>query len=313
VDNLCHTLVGAALAEAGLKRRSPRAYATLLIGANLPDLDAVAMLTGNALGFRRGATHGLPALVLLPLVLSGLIVLWDRWRPGRDGPVVPTRLLGVAAVAIATHPFLDWLNTYGMRWLMPLDGRWFYGDTLFIVDPWLWLMLGGGVLLARLRRRVGAARMALAFSVAYIAGMLGLTEIGRGVAARDLGLESPGPRTLMVGPLFLHAYRREVLVDAGDRYRFGEIEWLPVPRLRMTGREQMKSEAGLQLGDLELDRPARAFLDWARFPYLAHQGDRVRIDDARYARGGPSWAGIVVRRRQRSALAAPPRPVPGSP
>ena len=25
---------------------------------------------------------------------------------------------------------------------MPFDDRWFYGDALFIVDPWLWLVLG---------------------------------------------------------------------------------------------------------------------------------------------------------------------------
>ena len=298
MDNLCHTLVGAALAEAGLKRRSPRAYATLLIGANLPDLDAVAMFTGNALGFRRGITHGLPALLVLPLVLTGVMVLWDRWRPGRDGPVTPARLLGVAALAIATHPFLDWLNTYGMRWLMPLDGQWCYGDALFIVDPWLWMMLGVGVLVTRLRGRVGAARMTLAMSVLYIMGMLGLTRAGKAVAARDLGLAGPGPRTLMVGPVFLQAWRREVVVDAGDRYRFGEIEWLPSPRLRMTEQGQMKTEEGLRLDDLELDRRARAFLDWARFPYLVQEGDQVRIDDARYARGGPSWAGVVVRRRR---------------
>ena len=37
---------------------------------------------------------------------------------------------------------LDWLNTYGVRLLMPFDGRWFYGDALFIVDPWVWLLLG---------------------------------------------------------------------------------------------------------------------------------------------------------------------------
>ena len=31
---------------------------------------------------------------------------------------------------------------------MPFSDRWFYGDTLFIVDPWLWLILGGAVMLA---------------------------------------------------------------------------------------------------------------------------------------------------------------------
>jgi inner membrane protein len=39
-----------------------------------------------------------------------------------------------------------------MRWLMPFDGRWSYGDVLFIVDPWFWLILGGAVFLNRSRR-----------------------------------------------------------------------------------------------------------------------------------------------------------------
>jgi inner membrane protein len=59
---------------------------------------------------------------------------------------------------VLTHPALDWLNNYGMRWLMPFDGRWFYGDALFIVDPWVWLVLGGVVFL-------GASRSATALSL----------------------------------------------------------------------------------------------------------------------------------------------------
>ena len=72
----------------------------------------------------------------------------DR-APARAGP-----LLGLAALAVITHPMLDWLNNYGMRWLMPFDGRWSYGDALFIVDPWVWLALGG-VLFLRYSREHG--------------------------------------------------------------------------------------------------------------------------------------------------------------
>ena len=42
MDNLCHTVAGAVLAEAGLRRRTPLALPTLLLGANLPDLNALA-------------------------------------------------------------------------------------------------------------------------------------------------------------------------------------------------------------------------------------------------------------------------------
>src|SRR6185295_12562249 len=79
MDNLCHSLVGAALAEAGLKKRTALATATLVIGANLPDVDVFAHFVGSdfALGFRRGWTHGILALVLWPFILTGIMLGWD--------------------------------------------------------------------------------------------------------------------------------------------------------------------------------------------------------------------------------------------
>ena len=50
MDNLCHTLVGAALAQSGLKRRSPLGTVTLLIGANLPDVDVISLAWGSTSG-----------------------------------------------------------------------------------------------------------------------------------------------------------------------------------------------------------------------------------------------------------------------
>ena len=305
MDNLCHTLVGAALAESGLKRRTKFGYATLLLGANLPDIDGFAMFTGYGLGFRRGLTHGLPALVILPLLLTAAVVWWGR-TVGRANiePVRPRQMLLLAGIATLTHPVLDWLNTYGMRWLMPFSGRWFYGDSLFIVDPWLLLMLGGGVLMAKRYSRHGRAdagrpaAVGLALCSAYIVGMLGLTAVGRWVAARDLGLVRPGARQLMVGPVFLRSYRREVIVDAGDRYRFGEIEWLPRPVLRMRPQEIPKGLSPAEVARLGLDARGHRFLDWSRFPFCVVEGDQVGINDARYSRGGASWAMVTVRREQ---------------
>src|SRR6188474_2610265 len=82
MDPLAHTLLGATLAESGLKRRSRYATATLLIGANLPDIDAVANFWGAdaALHSRRGVTHGVLAMVALPLMLAAVVWLWHRWR-----------------------------------------------------------------------------------------------------------------------------------------------------------------------------------------------------------------------------------------
>jgi inner membrane protein len=156
MDPLAHTLLGATLAESGLKRRSRYATATLLIGANLPDIDAVANFWGAdaALHARRGVTHGVLAMAALPLMLAAAVWLWHRWRGSRaafiDAPRFrPRAIVALAYLGVISHPALDWLNTYGVRLLMPFDGRWFYGDTLFIIDPWFWLLAAAGVVLAR--------------------------------------------------------------------------------------------------------------------------------------------------------------------
>ncbi len=162
MDPLAHTLLGATLAEAGLKKTTRYATAVLLIGVNLPDIDGVAQLWGSdiSLLLRRGWTHGLLALLILPLLLTAVVWAWHRWRsrPRSDAPAFrPRRVLLLACLAVWSHPLLDWLNTYGVRLLMPFDDRWFYGDTLFIIDPWFWLLASAAVVLARSEGRSACA------------------------------------------------------------------------------------------------------------------------------------------------------------
>ena len=79
MDNVCHTLVGAAMAEAGLKKYSAHATATLMIAANIPDLDVLVFATGTpAIEFRRGWTHGLVGQALLPIGVTLAFMLWAR-------------------------------------------------------------------------------------------------------------------------------------------------------------------------------------------------------------------------------------------
>jgi inner membrane protein len=214
VDNLAHGLLGAALAETGLKRATPLATATLVIGANLPDIDAVTVALGSdaALLHRRGWTHGVLAMAILPFALTGAMLLWDRLvrrrrgkEPARAGP-----LLALSFLSVLSHPLLDLLNTYGVRLLMPFDGRWFYGDTLFIVDPWLWLVMAAAVVLARGRGRLGAAAwivlgaaasaLVLGFgAVPFAAKAVWLGGVGVIVALRLAGLSPRAVGRLATG------------------------------------------------------------------------------------------------------------------
>jgi inner membrane protein len=131
-----------------------------LIGANAPDID-VATAFGELFeqfAFRRGWTHGVLAIAVLPLIIAALVLVWDRLVRRRTSPLAPPAragpILGLAALAVLTHPTLDWLNNYGLRWLMPFDDRWFYGDAVFIIDPWIWLGFGGVTFLAHSHKKL---------------------------------------------------------------------------------------------------------------------------------------------------------------
>ena len=296
MDNICHTLVGGALARTGFDKRTPLATATMMIGANFPDIDVIAVPLGTDIGFRRGITHGIPAHIILPFVLTGIMLAWDRWvRRRKDpslAPVVPREILLLSAISIATHPFLDWCNSYGMRWLMPMRNEWFYGDSLFIVDLWLWIALFIGYFLAGRWRSPNPARLAVGLSAVYIALMMVGTLIVR--SRVQSGVDR---RTLMVAPIALNPFARQVVRVDGDVYRTGNwsigrgIEWndtIPINR-----GDPAVSEA---LRDPEI----QPFMHWSRFPFFIvnrYPDGRtaVEIADARYTdRYGGGWASRTV-------------------
>src|SRR5687768_16551899 len=147
MDNVTHTLCGLALARMGGDGLGALATPTLVIAARLPDIDIVGWSWGGQpwyLCHHRGLTHAVVGLIALAVLLAGFMTAHGlRLRePPRFG-----RLLAAASLGLASHLLLDGLNTYGIRPWLPWNERWYYGDTAFIVDPWLWLIFGGAALL----------------------------------------------------------------------------------------------------------------------------------------------------------------------
>lgn len=313
MDNLAHTLAGAALGQAGLRKKSGLGMATLMIAANLPDIDAVTMFFDRgSLFFRRGWTHGPIALVVLPILLTGAMIAFDRWqarrgtRPPARLPVDPKWLLALAFIGVVSHPVLDFLNTYGIRCLMPFSERWFYGDALFIIDLWMWGALGIGIWLSRRRERwtgVAHPRPAIValVLVATYAGAMGLAghwvERYAARAVEQAGLGTPV--TVVASPVPVDPFRRNVVFSLGDRYGFAAFAWAPGPRLQLDP----------ELVPTNMDDPAipRAaahdqriadFLYWSRLPFAevrdGPEGRDVTIGDARYNRR-PGEGRFIVR------------------
>jgi inner membrane protein len=336
MDPVTHTLVGASLAESGLKRKTALGMATLLIAANLPDIDVLSQLWGNetALWFRRGVTHGVLAVAILPPVLTGVMLLWDRvvrHRGGRKpaGRAVGWQILLLSYVGVASHPLLDSLNVYGMRWLMPFSGKWFYGDTLFIVDPWVWAVLIIGIVMARKRgagsRERGADHpsqpsagagsreqgadgqpsksnwpvLALVTTAVYVVLMAVSNVAGRTVVARSFAEEGVEVQRMMVAPVPLNPFVRRVVIEDPEVYRFGTLRWLA--RRKFTAEsETVDRHPGDPAVAAALREPrARKFMSWARFPYFevddSGEGTTVHIGDARYTFDPHgSWAATTV-------------------
>jgi inner membrane protein len=153
LDNVTHTLLGALLAEA-VVAAVPRdgqaakphfrtlALVTSIAANNLPDFDFVyRRVTAGKLGYllhHRGHTHTVPGALALGALTLLVVFGWTRSR----NVMLPARgwvaLWALALAGPLLHIALDYGNNYGVHPFWPIDNRWYYGDTIFIVEPLLW-------------------------------------------------------------------------------------------------------------------------------------------------------------------------------
>jgi inner membrane protein len=318
MDNLCHTLAGAALADAGLKRYTSRGMATLVIASNLPDIDVLVFATDTLpMSFRRGWTHGVLAMAVLPAAFAGVMYLLDRGRRRAPSAALATPngssasraslrgLLILSYVATWLHVFMDFLNSYGVRLLMPFSERWFYGDALYIVDPILYVVFASAIVIGRRQARRGGnpyyvPRLGVTIAAVYMLGMLGSNFWARSVVREGLTRAGqPADTRFMVTPVIVNPFRREVLIDVGGRYEKGFVWFEPAPHFRPAGY-------GVDVNaDHPLARKAaatgvgRGYLRWSRFPFFVVQRvspPRIQLNDYRYAgpRGRDTWLAATV-------------------
>ncbi|MEM7688311.1 MAG: metal-dependent hydrolase [Pseudomonadota bacterium] len=302
MDNLTHSLAGAALAQTGLKKKTGLGLPALVIGANLPDVDAACFfwLEGTEhLGFRRGITHGPPAWVLLPVVLAALLWWFDRWqdkrgkRPEGRLPVSFKWLYILSFIGTLSHPAMDWFNVYGIRLLEPFSSRWFYGNVLFIIDAWLIAILGIGVSWSARQEKRGhawkrPAWITLAMATVYIGANWMITQA---YEVRDSDVAVPG-RVVIASPPPLFSWQREMItgqngrytiVDAGsdhDGDEHGPDGHTHGPQaIQRVGECQLEPAFAAREGNSQLD----AFLFWSRTPFAQRAEDgSIVLYDARF-------------------------------
>ena len=197
----------------------------------------------------------------------------------------------VSAVGILTHPLLDLMNTYGVRLLAPFSWRWFHADTLFIIDPFVLLVLIVGLVATRKAGSI-AARFALGAALCYLVMMFAMTSIAEWwVRDGALALLGKEPRRVLAAPVPLHPFERQIIVESDSAYFNGRVRFLP-PRVSLY-RDAIPRSEELR-ASVQHDPRARAFLRWSQFPVFTKSGDIILLADARYGGPNTSWARMEV-------------------
>ena len=293
-------MAGWVLGQAGLKQKTRKGLAALILAANMPDID---VFFGNApwdpLAIHRGFTHGLVGGVLvLPPVLAGLLWLLDRWQI-RRGTTFKSGLamhfgwlVALCYLGALTHPLLDLQTTYSVQLLSPFSGRWYHSDSLFIIDVWLWILLAFSIGISRQREQQGRPwrrlpQTAIAIALAYIGGNLLISQ--RADAAVRQWAGSRPVDALFASPPPVLFWQRDLVWREGACYRRASFNPVGGGMNRVGPCEptNMDDPAVRQL--IASNKSFRKFLKWSILPQADVQRGRcevrIAIGDARYGSG----------------------------
>ncbi len=301
MDNLTHTLVGVALARAGLGRRLPRASLVLALAANGPDIDAIAWAFGSLahLRYHRGLTH---SLVGVPLV-AALAVLVARLLAGRRGREFSWPRAGLACLtAVATHPLLDLTNIYGIRPWLPFSSTWYSQDIVYIVDPWIWAALAAALAGPALGRLIsgeigapaGAGRAAALLALLFLPAWWGLRGVFHSRALRMLEAHTyagEAPRRVAAFPTPLSPFRWTGYVETEGFQQLPPVDVLgSLDPAR--GRVLYRPEPSPTIQAALRTETARHFSVFARYRHESVErhpdGWRVTLTDLRFAGERPN-------------------------
>jgi inner membrane protein len=294
MDPLTQGLLGATCGQALYGRKLGKSALTwgALIGV-VPDLDVLATPVSPMAEWlwHRGPSHAFWFGLVVGPALGWL--LWRR-KGGRLRDWV-----GLATVALVTHPLLDIFTSYGTQLVWPFGRTRFAYNAVAIIDPAYSLVLGIGLALGlRYGAQTKAARVAawtaLGVSSAYLALGLGVNARAEAIARAQLAAEGIRDARVAAYPTVLQLPFRRIVARSGDEVRVG---WLSVLAPRPIAWERFVSASGPLVDAARQTREARLFEWFAQGETTARvrrtpDGAIVELDDMRFGIPGPPQDGI---------------------
>lgn len=193
------------------------------MAALAPDADLlIGLFDRDGLVFdRRTITHSVFAL---PLIAAGLAGLWRRWMPDTAW----RSRFGLALAGTLLHALLDAVDATGFMPWAPVSETTVRWSWMAPFDPWLWLMLGSGLVTGWMlpRWEMAAARTALIFGTMYVflcGGYHALANAQMKESLTRLGIRAARIESY---PQLLSPIRWSAIGWVGDRYYQAKIHAL---------------------------------------------------------------------------------------
>ena len=209
---MAHGLTGALIGYCGFRQRGGRAALwTAIAAAEFPDIDILVAPLGSETYFRwhRSFTHSALLLPFWAALVAGVIWLIAGRKNFR-------LLFAAAAAGLASHLLLDWITNYGTELLWPLSDARLALSWVFILDPYVWAMLGVALWAVIRARQPAAAPVGLAIISAYLL-MCGVAHW----YALHTASKPPGTQKLAAFAQPMNPFRWTILCEEADR-----IHWI---------------------------------------------------------------------------------------
>jgi len=257
-----------------------------IIGSQAPDFDLVFRLKGEAAYIKnhRGITHSLPALLIWPFLIMGLLNLiyhdlpfWHLWR--------------WTFIAVTLHVGIDLFNAYGTQALRPFSQKWIALNIINIIDIFISTVLILSIMLWQITK----INPFLIFLFAYLLIIFYIIwRIISQKAAYQLVQKNSNPQDkILILPAF-SPFSWYIVKETIDAYHWGVIT-----KKKITYKIMLKKEKHYLYTKAKEDKKVQALLYFSSYvaPFVEKRGKEtiVHFIDIRFRYKGHFPFRAIVR------------------